>query len=87
MAVVGGAFVAVVGAAVPLDPPPTVRAGPEAGPAAGAVLVDPEPLGLVPDPVWVALVAPPLQAANTTAAAAKRARWVNRLPVIARFLL
>ena len=57
-------------ATVPLDPPPTLAAGP----GAGAVLVDVDPLGLTPDPVWVVRTAPPLQAANTTATAANRAR-------------
>ena len=47
------------------------------------MLVDVDPLGLEPEPLWVVLVAPALQAANTTAAAAKRARSVNRLVVIA----
>ena len=70
VAVVGTALPGAEGAAVPLDPPPTV----EAGPGAGAVLVDVDPLGLVPDPVWVVRAAPPLHAANTTAAAANRAR-------------
>lgn len=46
-AVVGAAFRTVEGAVVPVDPPPTVAAGP----AAGAVLVAAEPFGLAPDPV------------------------------------
>ena len=69
MPAVEGAL-AVEGAAVPLDPPPAVAAVP----GAGAVLVDADPPELVPEPVSVLLAAPPLQAANTTAVAANRAR-------------